>query len=217
MDYCNMCSPQRCKLALRKPHYDLNTQTNVTPTRSRFIKDQTQTAEHVLNHRHSLSTEMWRVTTKNLIQDYFREETESWTSRHAAWDRAFGFCAFQKQCLWFNASMHRANPWMRCALYHMCPLAQSPSVNGSDPFLPRFRWVFQTHKPSLPSANCTRLLWHTCRPGICGHCLWFPWASGRQDGWTVSCGGSRMKGWCTEEVRGKLGTAHRERERPPRF
>lgn len=85
---------------------------------------------------------MWRDTTithKNLIQNerrekIFREETGTNITTHKA--GAFGFCAFQQRLL-FNASMHRTNPWMRCALYHMCPQARSLFVSSSDCISPK--------------------------------------------------------------------------------
>lgn len=43
-----------------------------------------QTAEHDLNHRHSLSTKMWRdatITHKNLIQNYSKRK-QTRTSQH---------------------------------------------------------------------------------------------------------------------------------------
>lgn len=119
----------------------------------------------MITTRHSLCTKMWRDTTithKNLIQNERREKFlrgNRGTNITTHTDRAgaFGFCAFQQQCIWFNASMHRANPWLRCALYHMCPRARLLFVSGSDDISPKRsqqKWfrllLFRTQKLSVP-------------------------------------------------------------------
>lgn len=159
---------------------------------------------------------MWRDTTithKNIIQNERREKflrgnRSTNITTHTDRAGAFGFCAFQQQCIWFNASMQRANPWKRCALYHTCPRARSLFVSGSDDISPkrlqqqRLRLLlFRTQKLSVPFClELTVQLWHTYRPEICGHCLWFPWASVRPDGWTVV----GVPGWKDDGQR-KLG------------
>lgn len=51
--------------------------------------------------------------------------------------------------------MHRANPWMRCALYHMRPRARSLFLSASDDIyrpgrLQEEPLLLQTQRPSVP-------------------------------------------------------------------
>lgn len=104
---------------------------------------------------------MWRDTTithTNLIQNerrekIFREETGMNITTHTARSGAFGFCAFQQRLL-FNASMHRANPWMRCALYHKLGRSSLAVPTICRPSVCKKKWfrllLFRTQKLSVP-------------------------------------------------------------------